>query len=73
MQLRPDIRDGLKKAIHQSGMKQTVVAERAGLKANQLCDIINKRRKLEANELIRLCHTIGLTPEKMYELAKKTA
>ena len=73
MKVCTDIRDGLKMAIHESGMKQAVVAERAGLKANQLCDIINKRRKLEANELIRLCHIVGLTPEKMYELAEKTA
>lgn len=61
-----DARDGVRKAIRRSGMKQVVVAERSGLTEQQLCDIVNKRRRLDANELIAICSVIGVTPNDLF-------
>lgn len=60
-----DIRDCLEPAIKSSGMKKLVVAERAGLTQQQLCDVIAKRRKLDSNELMSICDAIKMTPNEL--------
>lgn len=60
-----DIRDCLKPAIEDAGFKQMAVAEKVGLNYQQLSDVINKRRKLDANELISICNALGITPDKL--------
>ena len=66
-----DVRDGLKIVINKSGMKQIAIAERANMKDQQLCDIVNKRRKLDANELFTLCKILGVSPIDAYEEAER--
>lgn len=46
-------------------MKHIAVAQRVGLTGQQLTDIIAKRRKLEANELIGICQAINITPNDL--------
>lgn len=60
-----DIRVLLRKAIDTSGLKRVVVAERSNLTPAQLCDILNLRRKLEANEMFDICDAIQITPEQL--------
>lgn len=60
-----DVRDCLKKAIEYSGLKQMAIAERAGLTDQMLSDIVNKRRKLDANEFITVCKIINTTPNEI--------
>lgn len=60
-----DVRDSLDVMIRQSGMKKVVIAERAGMTAQQLTDITQKRRKLEANEMINICKVLGRTPNDL--------
>lgn len=60
-----DVRDGVRRAISDSGMKQNVVALRAGLTEQQLCDIVNKRRRLDANEMFAICDVLGVTPNDL--------
>lgn len=64
-----DIRDGITPAINSSGLKRNVIAQRAGLTSQQLCDIANKRRKLEANEMLKICEIIGVTPNDLLACA----
>lgn len=61
-----DVRDGLKVCIERSGMKKVAIAEKIGLTDQQLCDIINKRRKLDANELLNICFEISVTPNEVF-------
>ena len=61
-----DVRDGLRLAIEQSGLKNNFIAEKSGLSCQQLCDILNKRRKMEANEMFAICRTLGTTPDALY-------
>lgn len=66
-----DVRDGIRPAIDQSGKKRMFVAANAGITKQMLCDIENKRRKLEANEMFALCRAIGITPDTLYAIAAK--
>ncbi len=61
-----DIRDVLDEEIQRRGFKQLAIAHMAGLKKQQLSDILNKRRKLGADELFALCDVIGISPNEVY-------
>lgn len=60
-----DVRDCLDPAIKKSGMKKNVIAERAGLTKQKLCDIIAKRRNLDSNEMMRICDAMGISPNEL--------
>ena len=62
-----DARNGVRWLIQHSGMKQRAVAEKAGLTEQKMCDIVNKRRKLDANELFAICKAVGVTPDAVFE------
>lgn len=62
-----DARDGVRWIIQRVGMKQRVVARMAGLTEQQMCDILNGRRKLDANELFAICKAVGVTPDAVFE------
>lgn len=63
-----DIRDYLKIAIAKSGLKQSAIALKVNLTAQQLSDIVNKRRKLEVNEFFNICQVINVTPNELLEI-----
>ncbi|WP_349672953.1 helix-turn-helix transcriptional regulator [Lacrimispora sp.] len=52
----------MKAKIDSSGMKQKVVAVKAGMKENHLCLILNGKRKCEAGEYISLCKALDIEP-----------
>lgn len=60
-----DVRDGIAAEIRTRGYKQVAIAEKAGLTEQQLSDIINKRRKLEANEMFFLCQAMNIMPNDL--------
>lgn len=49
-----DARDGLVVEIRDRGYKHSAIAIKSGLTEQQLSDILNKRRKLDANEMFRI-------------------
>ena len=61
-----DARDGIAEAIKEGGYKQQFIAAKAGLKEMQLSDIVHKRRKMDANEMFRLCVALGITPNDLF-------
>lgn len=66
-----DARDVIYLAIKDSGIKQNVVAERAGMTQQQLNDTVHKRRKLGANEMFAICNVIGLSPNDVFEYCRE--
>lgn len=64
-----DARDGITEEIKSRGFKQSTIAVKAGLTEQQLSDIVNKRRKLEANEMFALCKAMGITPDILFNAA----
>ena len=60
-----DVRDALRKIINTGVYKQNEIARRANMQPNSLSAVLNKRRKLEANEMIDLCSALGIRPEEL--------
>ena len=57
--------DNIRRLIRAKGLKQTFVAEQAGLTDQQLTDILNNRRLLRVEHLEPLARTLGLTIETL--------
>lgn len=68
-----DARDGIAAEIKQRGYKQAAIAKMAGLTEQQLSDIVNKRRKLDANEMFRLCRVMNIEPNVLFVTAQDSA
>ncbi|MCM1439911.1 MAG: helix-turn-helix domain-containing protein [Roseburia sp.] len=60
-----DIRDNLKVVIRDKGYIQAVIAKKANISPCKLSQILNKSRKLEANELFDICEVIEMTPSEL--------
>lgn len=57
--------DNIRRLIRTKGLKQTFVAEQAGLTDQQLTDILNNRRLLRVEHLEPLARTLGVTIETL--------
>ncbi len=68
--MEPDIRDTLKSVISDKGFIQAAVARKANLSSSKLSSILNKGRKLEANELFAICDAIGMSPMDLRSYSK---
>ena len=55
----------IRRLIRAKGLKQTFVAEQAGLTDQQLTDILNNRRLLRVEHLEPLARTLGVTIETL--------
>lgn len=65
-----DVRENLKEIIADGGYKQNIIAQKAQLTAAKLSAILNKSRKLDANEMFVLCEVLGITPEQLLNYRK---
>ncbi len=61
----PDVRNQIAAIIQDKALKQSAIAHRAGLTPDKLCATLKGRRKLDANELLRVCAAMGMTPEQV--------
>lgn len=57
--------DNIRHLIRTKGLKQTFVAEQAGLTDQQLTDILNNRRLLRVEHLEPLARVLGVTIEAL--------
>lgn len=55
-----DVREIIGALIRERGFSQAVIARKAGMRPQQLCAVINMRRKLDANELFALCDAMEI-------------
>lgn len=60
-----DIRDQISRIIQDRAHKQAAIAQRAGLTQDQFCAILKHRRRLDANELFRVCDALGMSPNEV--------
>lgn len=67
-----DVREIIGALIRKRGYSQAIIARKAGMKPQQLCDVINMRRKLDANEMFALCDAMGI-PYSDLDPSKYTA
>lgn len=57
--------DNIRRLIRTKGLKQTFVAEQAGMTDQQLTDILNNRRLLRVEHLEPLARVLGVTIEAL--------
>lgn len=62
-----DIRDNLKAVIHDKHYIQAAIARKTNLSPMKLSQILNKERRLEANELYDICEALEMTPMELKE------
>lgn len=66
-----DIRDNLKLFIKESGYIKSSIAKKSNLTPSKFSGILNKNRKLDANELFDICKTLNITPDELKNFEKK--
>ena len=69
----PDVRDSIARIIQDKALKQSVIAQRAGLTADKFSATLNHRRKLDANEFLKVCAALGMTPEAVAGYQERAA
>jgi len=67
-----DVRKILKGEIERRGFNQAAIARKAGMTSQQLCDVFNMRRKLEANEMLAVCDAMELNPMEVVRARHET-
>lgn len=55
-----DVRVVLKSIIHDRGFSQAAIARKAKMSPAKLSDILNLRRRLEANDMFALCDAMNI-------------
>ena len=58
-----DIRDNLAAIMKEKAYVQAEIARRAGLTPMKFGAVLAKKRKLDANELLRVCDVISMSPD----------
>ncbi|MCI1958152.1 MAG: helix-turn-helix transcriptional regulator [Clostridia bacterium] len=58
-----DVRDVLKEYIDNNNLLRASIARKSKMTPDKFSNILNKRRKLEANELFLICGVLGVTPD----------
>lgn len=53
--------------IHEKGIKQYVVAKRAKLTGQGLCDMLNGRKLIKPADIIALAYALDVTPNELFE------
>lgn len=67
-----DIISNIKQLINDKGMKQGVVAERAGFTPQEFSNILNDRRKLlRVEHLWDIAQAMGVTVNELYGVKNK--
>lgn len=56
-----DVRDNLLEIIKERAYVQSEIARRAGLTPMMFNTMLNKKRKLDANEFVRICNVISVS------------
>lgn len=66
-----DIRDNLAAIMKEKAYVQAEIARRAGLTPVKLGAVLAKKRKLDANELLRVCDVISMSPDTVANYLSK--
>lgn len=62
-----DIRDNLRQIFEDRGLVQAKFAKRVEITPVQISGILNKKRRLEANELFCFCDALNMSPKEIQE------
>ncbi len=57
----------IRRIIHEKGLKQCVVAEKAGLKPNLFSSMLNERKIITAEHIPNIAHALGVSVNELYK------
>ncbi len=60
-----------KKIIHERGIKQKVVAEKAGYSAQQFSNMLNGRKIIGCIDIMRISDALRVTPNDLFGIERK--
>lgn len=67
-----DIRITLKELMAIGCYNQSAIARKVGMTPQQLTDVLKLRRKLEANEMLKICDAISISPSMLVRQEPQT-
>ena len=59
--------------LQETGIKQYVIAERAGYTKQQFSDMLNGRKIIKASDVLRIAKAMNVTPNDLYGIPVETA
>lgn len=59
--------------IQETGIKQCVIAERAGYTKQQFSDMLNGRKIIKASDVLRIAKAMNVTPNDLYGIPVEAA
>lgn len=65
-----DVVSAVRQVIHDKGMKQCVVAERAGFSEAEFSNMLNGRKLLRIEHIPRIANALGIEPNDWFEKAE---
>lgn len=63
--------EGTKLYIRNLGIKQKVIAERAGYSIQQFSNMLNGRKLISATDVWRISQALGVTPNDLFGIERK--
>lgn len=60
----------LKQIVKKSGLKQYVVAEKCGYSPKTFNNLLNGRKVINEEDILKICNGIGVTPDKLFGFEK---
>lgn len=60
------VAENITKIISDAGLKQWVIAERAGFDAQTFSDMLNGRRLIKMCDVMKIANALGVTPNDLY-------
>lgn len=64
-----ELNEKLARAVEESGIKQSFIADKIGLTESVLSSLLTGRRKVLAQEFFEICEVIHRKPEEVYRMA----
>lgn len=69
-----DVINNIKRIINEKGMKQGIVAERAGFTKQEFSNVLNDRRKLlRVEHIVPIAESLGVEPNDLYGISPRGA
>lgn len=64
------VAENIAKAIRHKGLKQMYIAEKAGYKRQEFNDMLNGRRLIRVNDVVRISSALGVDANYLYGIEK---
>jgi len=63
----------VKEVMNQKGLKQKVVAEKAGFSEREFSAMLTNRRIIKVDEVMDIANALGVTPNELYGITSTEA